>query len=68
MRAETPPNADRFTRAAHYLTHDSTCLHIPNKQKIHAIPPAKSQATSQAKSQANSQAESQANTDVKSRR
>jgi len=57
MRAETPPNADRFTRAAHYFAYYSICLHIPNKQKVRAKP--------QAKSQAESQAESQAKTEVK---
>jgi hypothetical protein len=55
MRAETPPNADRFTRAAHYLTPDSGCLHIPNKQKARA------------KSQANSQAKTETKTEAKSR-
>ena len=27
MAAETPPNADRFTRAAHYYAPCSLCLH-----------------------------------------
>jgi hypothetical protein len=31
MAAETPPNADRFTRAAHYYTPCSLCLHKSEK-------------------------------------
>ena len=55
MLAETPPNADRFTRAAHHFAHHSICLHIPNNKKARANPAAKSQAQSQATTEVKSQ-------------
>ncbi len=36
MAAETPPSADRFTRAAHHYAHHSLCLHDPKNQKRRA--------------------------------
>jgi hypothetical protein len=33
MAAETPPDADRFTRAAHYYTPCSLCLHKSEKSE-----------------------------------
>jgi len=36
MAAETPPNADRFTRGAHHYAHYSLCLHDPKNQKRRA--------------------------------
>ncbi len=33
MIAETPADADRFTRGAHRYPPHSLCLHVPNKQK-----------------------------------
>jgi hypothetical protein len=36
MIAETPPDADRFIRMAHYYPHTSLCLHNPKNQKIRA--------------------------------
>jgi hypothetical protein len=36
MPAETPPNADCFTRWAHHYAHHSLCLHGPNNQKTRA--------------------------------
>jgi hypothetical protein len=44
MLAETPPNADRFTRLAHHYGHHSLCLHDPKNQKT----PHKSQAETRA--------------------
>ena len=34
--AQTPPNADRFTRAAHGYEHDSLCLHKATSEKMRA--------------------------------
>jgi len=36
MAAETPPNADRFMRAARNYAHHSLCLHDPKNQKSRA--------------------------------
>ncbi len=33
MAADTPPNADHFTRATHRYAHHSLCLHNPKNQK-----------------------------------
>jgi len=52
MIAETPPNADRFTRGAHHYAPTSLCLHDRKKQKTRA----KSSDKSQAKILANNQA------------
>ena len=36
MAAQTPPNADRFTRAAHGYEHGSLCLHKATSEKMRA--------------------------------
>ena len=36
MLAETPTNADRFTRAAHGYEHGSLCLHKATSEKMRA--------------------------------
>jgi len=36
MPAETPPDADRFIRAAHHYAHHSLCLHGATSEKMRA--------------------------------
>lgn len=53
MLAETPPDADSFTRGAHNYAHHSLCLHDPKNQKTRARRNAKAETQPQAKAPAN---------------
>jgi hypothetical protein len=49
MIADTPADADRFTRAAHYYDYTLLCLHDPKNQKRRPKALAKTKANTQAK-------------------
>jgi len=53
MLAETPANADWFTRAAHHYAHHSLCLHDPKNQKARAKTQAKTRTKTRTETRAN---------------